>query len=254
MRKLAYTAVAAGIALAGAFGAGRLPADTADSAAAAEAMSAGIAVSGDGRVTAVPDMARISVGVVTQGATAAEAMGKNGEALTKVIAKVKELGVPATDIQSTGVNLYPQYGQPSKESPAPPPLTGYRADTSVQITVNDIGKAVWVLDGAVQAGATQANGIQFGIKNTEALRIEALKLAAQGARSRADAIASGLGLKVLGVRSASDGGSSLPMPVGRGGAADAGGAPAAPVFAPVPVEGGQLTVNERVSVIYDVAP
>lgn len=218
---------------------------------AAEALGNGVSVSGEGRVQAAPDVAWVNVGVQTQGATAAEAMGKNGEAMTAVVNKVKELGIADTDIQTSDINLYPQYDNKREPDGTPPVVTGYQASTSIRITVNDISKAVWVLDGAVQAGANQANGLQFGIKDAAPQRQQALTRATQEARSRADAIASGLGLRVVGVRSATDSYSSPPTPVGRGGDSFAG---AAPVAAPVPVERGQLTITERVNVVFDVAP
>ena len=53
-----------------------------------------------------------------------------------------------------------------------------------------------IVDTATGAGATRIDGLQFGLKDDSAARAQALKAAVQKARSKADAMASGVGLKV----------------------------------------------------------
>lgn len=223
------------------------------SAEAAEAMANGLAVSGEGRVQSAPDVAYINVGVQVQGKTANEAMGLNGQKMAAIIAKLQSLGIPEADLQTSEISLFPQYNYQTKDPAGQPVLVGYMASTQVRITVNEIGKAVWVLDGAVEAGANQTFGLQFAMKDTNSLRQRALTEAARQARSRAEAIASGLGMRITGVRGASESGSSVPNPVPRAGDAVGVAAPTAG-GAPVPVERGQLFITERVNVVFEVAP
>ena len=68
-----------------------------------------ITVSATGTATAIPDRARIATGVVTEAATAREALSANNGAMQKLIAGLKESGVEAQDIQTAGLNLNPRY-------------------------------------------------------------------------------------------------------------------------------------------------
>ena len=60
-----------------------------------------ITVTGEGVVTTAPDIATVSLGVTTQGETAAEAMAANTAALTTVLERVKAAGVEDRDLQRT---------------------------------------------------------------------------------------------------------------------------------------------------------
>lgn len=206
----------------------------------AQTLQAGVAVNGEGKAVVQPDMASVNLGVMARAATARDAMAQAGAAMNKVLERVKAVGIPDQDLQTTDISLYPHHDRDGR-------VTGYEARTTVHVTVRDISKAVWVLDGAVEAGANQTFGISFGLRDPEALRLKALQDAIRAARARADTIAASLGVRIVGVRSVSDGFGGVPVPVR--GAPEA--APAA--GAPVPVERGQLTVYERVFVVYDIA-
>ena len=68
-----------------------------------------ISVSGTGTVTTEPDTATTTFGVVTQGATAKEAMARNSQEMAKVIDALKRAGVSAKDLQTQYVSLDPRY-------------------------------------------------------------------------------------------------------------------------------------------------
>ena len=79
-----------------------------------------ITVTGEGLVTARPDMAIVSVGVVTRAPTAAEAMAQNSKAMNGVLAAAKQAGIEARDLETSRLSLQPQYsypGQGSREAP-----------------------------------------------------------------------------------------------------------------------------------------
>ena len=196
-----------------------------------------ISVNGEGRVMAPPDMAVIHLGVQTEGRTALEAMTRTGEVMAKVVQAVKAAGIPDTDIQTTGISLYPRYAGD------PPTVIGYVAANNIAVTINDIGKAAWVLDGAIGAGANTTSGIQFGLKNDAALRSEALAQAARAARSKAQVLADALGVTLTGVHKVVEGGGVFPIPLPVG-------APAREVA--VPIEPGQLTIAASVSVEFTI--
>jgi uncharacterized protein YggE len=83
-----------------------------------------------------------------------------------------------------------------------------------------------VIDSATQSGANNIQKLQFRLKNSRVVRGQALREAAEQAKASAEAIASGLGLRVIEVLSAeemtSDEGfgmakkASVPPPSGTG--------------------------------------
>lgn len=176
-------------------------------AAAVDAGPRTITVMGQGEVLARPDMANAYFGVDAQGTTSHEAMTRAGEAMTKVLAAIKGAGIAEDDITTTNISLYPEYSRSQ-----PPTVVGYRASNTVTVRVRDLNKLVWVLDGAVAAGATYTSGISFGFNNDDDLRNRALRATARNARAKADAIADAMGVTVTTVHAVAENGVSVPGP------------------------------------------
>ena len=76
-----------------------------------------LSVGGTGKVSAAPDVADVSMGVVTEAATAREALSANNEAMAKLRETLTGLGIAAKDVQTTGINLSPRYSQPPQPQP-----------------------------------------------------------------------------------------------------------------------------------------
>ena len=165
----------------------------------------GITVSGDGMVSVVPDRAEFTFGVHTESATAAAALGANGALMSKVIDAIGKAGVGKGDIQTSQVSLSPQTSADGKR------VTGYAADNSVTVTVKDLGSAGAVVDAAVAAGANQVSGPDLTSSDQSKLYLQALKLAMDDAKAKAQAIADGGGVKLGKVTTAVEGGSSSPV-------------------------------------------
>lgn len=203
-----------------------------------------ITVTGEGTVTAAPDLATVSLGVTTQGATAAEAMGANSAALALVLERVKAAGVEDRDIQTSTLNLNPNLA--GTDGSSVPTIQGYVAVNTVQLRVRDLEKLGSVLDAAVTDGANTLNGISFGLAEPDPAMDEARKEAVANARARAELLtgAAGVGLgRVLSINES--GGYAPPMPMYRmEAAADA---------APVPVEGGEVGVTASVTITWEIA-
>lgn len=197
----------------------------------------GISVSGTGQIQAQPDEAFVSAGVQTRAQTAQDAQTTNNRQMQAVIDAVKAVGIPAKDIQTSGVSLSPVYGENQT-------LQGYEARNNINVTVEQVGQAGQVLDAAVKAGANQAGGITFGLKNDTELRNKALAAAVADARSKADAIAGAAGVKITGVEAITESSVNVPIPVARAPLAASAASQA------TPVEPGQLTVTAQVTVVY----
>jgi uncharacterized protein YggE len=162
-----------------------------------------------GEVRTAPDMATISLGVTTQGATADEAMRTNATRMNQVVAALKGRGVAERDIQTSGLNLNPQYAYNQGEAPR---LTGYQAMNQVTIRVMDLARLGPMLDAVVGAGANQVQGISFGLKNPQAAEDDARRRAVQALQAKATLYASATGMRLARLVSLSEGGGYQPQP------------------------------------------
>ena len=236
-----------GFALVGGLLTGCVGQGAAAPAAAADKPPAGITVVGEGQVYAVPDLARITFGVETTGATAKAAMADNAGKMKQVVDALKRLGLTDRDIQTSGINVYPVYEQKPRtpETMGTLQVVGYRANNSVNVSIGDLTKASDVLDAVVAAGATNVSGLNFDLKSDAKLRQQALAEAGKQAQEKAKAIADSLGVKLTSIASVNEdyGVSPRPMPLAQR-AADA--------VESTPVSPGELTILARLQVTYNI--
>lgn len=211
-------------------------------AALAEAPTPTITVTGEATVQATPDMAMISLGVTTQGATGAEAMKANNDALAKVIERLKAAGIENKDLQTQNLSLNPNWT--SYDSSQPQTITGYTAANMLSVRVRDLAKLGGVLDAAVGDGANTLNGLTFDLLQPRPAQDEARKSAAKDARARADLLAEAAGVKLGRVLSISESqGYGGPMPAAYDAKAEAA----------VPVQAGQVGMSAQVTITYEIA-
>ncbi|MFV1996027.1 MAG: SIMPL domain-containing protein, partial [Verrucomicrobiales bacterium] len=149
-----------------------------------------ISVSGEGTVTAVPDIAFVSTGVVTEAATAGEALAANTEAMEAVMAALEGQGIEKRDIQTSNFSVQPQYERiqraPNHQGEQKPPsVIGYRVSNNVRVKARDLDRLGELLDVLVGAGSNQISGVSFAIDDPESLMAEAREAAIDNARERA---------------------------------------------------------------------
>ena len=242
--RLAWLAAGAfaGLTLAIAFGPALAPrpARAVDGATAPEHT---ISVSGIGRVTTVPDVADVRVGVMVTRAKVRDAQAAAASAMTAVIAALRKAGIADKDIQTTSLSLQPVYEYPSDGKP--PRLTGYQIVNAVQATVRKLDTISDVIDGALAAGATTLDGITFRVEDTSAAEAQARDAAMKNARSKADALAKAAGVSITRVSSISEQSGSVPVPMpyfSRGAEGDKA--------VSTPIQVGTNEVDVSVGVVY----
>ena len=153
-----------------------------------------ISVSATGTVTAEPDLAAISTGVVAEGETARAALSANTALMTKLIEGLKANGIAAKDIKTISFNVQPRYQ--SYKDGRPATINGYQVINQVRIVVRDLDKLGQVLDTAVTLGANQMGGIEFQVSAAETLKDDARKVAMTNALRRAKLFAVSAGAEV----------------------------------------------------------
>jgi uncharacterized protein len=164
-----------------------------------------------GEVSRIPDIARITAGVVTVAPTATAALAQNATQMASVRAALKRAGIADRDIQTSSINLYPDYRHDAQGSN--PQIIGYRASNEVSVRFRDIAATGKILDALVAQGANQINGPMLSIDKPEAALDEARTQALANARARADLYARALGKRVGRILSISEAGANYAPPV-----------------------------------------
>jgi uncharacterized protein YggE len=202
-----------------------------------------ITVAGSGTVSATPDQAEITIGVVTQASTAAQALAANSQAMERLLQSLGNLGIGPRDIQTTNISVSPQRRAPKEGQP--PEITGYEVSNQVRVKVRDLARLGQVLDRQVSQGANLVYGIHFGLQEPAPLLDEARKRAMADARRRADLYAAAAGLKVGRVLSVQEAGVAPPGP---------GPAPRMAMSAAIPVAPGEQEIQASVTVTFTLDP
>jgi len=203
---------------------------------------AALSLNATGTETATPDMATVRFAVVTQGTTASEAMKANNTQMNAVMAALKKAGIATQDIQTSSLNLNPQYDYQNGQAPK---LTGYQAQDQITVRVDDTARTGPVVDAVIAAGINQISSIDFGLKDDSGLRDQARKDAVAILMQRAKLYADATGLKVKRIVSLEEG-------------ADVSIQPPHPVMMmkaaadSTPVAEGQLEISVPVSATFEL--
>jgi hypothetical protein len=210
-----------------------------------------ISVSGTGIIETEPNQAKVYLGVETQSENVTEALEENSLKMQSVIKAIKALGIPKDSIETTYFSVYPvrDYEKSGEE------IVGYRVSNEVTVELRDLDKIGGVIEEAMNVGANKVRRIEFGLTEAKEkeLKNEAIKEACGDARAKADAIASGLGLKIVRVATVRESGvyvapyraegfgGGYPMPIPT----------PAPMAIPPPIEPKEVKVSATIDVVYD---
>lgn len=159
-----------------------------------------------------PDQATVGAGVTTTAPTAVEAMRANAAAMDRLIAAAKARGIKAEDIQTSGINLSPQYDYSNRADGQPPRFLGYQVSNTVRATTGRIDDIGPLLDALVAAGGTNIEGPWFGMKDPDAQLVGARGAAIKAAEAKAADYARLAGYRGAELVSISEGGFAGPQP------------------------------------------
>lgn len=144
-----------------------------------------IKVNGRGSVNAIPDMAIVSVGAVTEDKNPQNAQNQNDIIINNIISALLSLGIPKENIKTQTYSIFPEYDYVEGKQI----LRGYKVTHILQIKVENIDQVGTVINTAVANGANQINNVEFTLKDSAKYYNKALKLAVADAEGKADAIA-----------------------------------------------------------------
>jgi uncharacterized protein len=217
----------------------------------------GIWVNGEGKVTAVPDVAILSAGIQVQAVTVSDAQSQAAAAMDKVMTALKNGGVAAKDIQTQNFNIQRLTRWDSTRQVET--VTGYMVSNTVTAKIrmlpqdsSTLGyKAGVVIDAVATAGGdlTRINGISFTIDNPATYETEARQKAVADAAAKAKQLADAAGVKLSKPVYITES-SYAPTPIYRDVATKAETASGSSSSTPVSVGEQEVTIN--VQVAYDI--
>ena len=162
----------------------------------AEKMERTITVEAEGKVTATPDIAVTTMGMVSEGATVAEAQEKNTLVMNDLTAKLKNLGIVEDDLQTMNYNIYPRYDYTEEDGRM---LIGYEVNQSLKVKIRNLDIANDVLTLAGEVGANNVSGLDFTIDDDEVYKAAAREKALEKVAEKTKVLAQSLGLEVVKV-------------------------------------------------------
>lgn len=214
---------------------------------AATAPQRQVTVTGHGEVSAVPDIARISISIVRQAKAAKDALAANSAAMNAVTAALSDSGIAPEDMQTGGFAVEPLYQNQSDVS-QPPKIAGYQVRNGVNLTIRKLADLGPVIDRVVALGSNEIGGIDFDIARPESLLDEARRRAIADAARKAKLYAEGAGASLGSVQIISEQAVSAPVPMLRMKTMASEGVAAAPT----PVAAGQQTLTADVTAVWEL--
>ena len=203
-----------------------------------------LSVLGNGRVFVTPDVADVSVSVTRTAAMSRQALSAANRATDAVVRAIRNVGIPASDVQTQGVNVYPFTHKHRKR---------WSANVSLGIHITNLKLVGPVIDGATRAGASSVSGPIFSFSDPSAGIRAATRAAIADARRRADDAAAAIGYKVTGVQ-------SMDLDPGSGVVTTGSAVPhklslrPRPHGTPTSIHPGTQEVDAQVAIVYTIAP
>jgi uncharacterized protein YggE len=206
-----------------------------------------LTVQGQGKVSAIPDIATLSVEVSQEGSDLDPVLVQVRKQMEKIIAAVKGQGIDDKDTRTDSFQVRPRTEFDKKSNLR---RTGYVVTNRISVKVRDLKKTGKVLTAVINAGATTVNGPNFEIDRPEVIERQALAEATRDAKARAQAVAEAAGVHLGDIISINPQGvswPSLPRPyMMRAMAASAAAQSEEPLAA------GEQTLSATVTVMYAI--
>ncbi|MGB6453124.1 MAG: SIMPL domain-containing protein, partial [Streptosporangiaceae bacterium] len=206
--------------------------------AAAQPSTGRITVTGVGTVTGTPNQLVLSMGVQANAGSVSSALSQANQAVRKVTAALRRRGVATADIQTSGLQISPNY-QGNSQVPV-----SYGVSESLTATLNQLGSAGSEIEAAVHAGgnAVTIDDVSLNLTDTGSLLAAARTSAVHDARAKAAQFARALGEPLGPVISVTPDDASAPVIFAPSAASNKS--------ASVPISPGSQQVSVSITVVY----
>jgi len=236
------------LAMVGLCGCGTVPTRATIEGISLTSQQEGIWVSGQGKVTVVPDIATLRLGVEAQQASVAEAQTEASEAMNRVMDALTDNGVAKKDIQTQyfSIRKVTRWDNEKQQEI----VIGYRVSNIVTVKIRDIDKVGIIIDAVAEAGGdlTRIDSVGFSVDDPSAYYEEAREKAIADAKTKATQLAEFAGVSLGNPIYIAEG--VYYPPVMRGVYEEA--AMPAPAAAPPPISPGEMEISLTVQVVYAI--
>ena len=206
----------------------------------------GIWVTGTGKVSVVPDIATLRLGIEAQEVSVAEAQSKATEAMNRVMDALDDNGVADKDIQTQrfSIQRVTRWDNVKQEEI----VIGYRASNIVTAKIRDLDKVGDIIDAVAKAGGdlTRIDGIAFSVDDPSAYHEEAREKAMADAKAKAKQLAN-LADVTLGKPTYISESIQIPSPIYPRVAYEE-----APIPAAAPISPGEMEISLTIQVAYAI--
>ncbi len=210
-----------------------------------------ISVQGEATIHANPDETNFYINIEGKGADAETAKNEASKNYDKVTSGLMNAGFSKDEIKTQSFNVYPEYDYNNGNSK----IKGYLATYNLIINfpASDTGKIGKAIDASIDNGAS-VSSIQFTLSQElqNQYKAAASKLAAEDARKKAEALASGLGKSVGNLVSVSQGTFNYPPIYAYASKGEAGATDAAEVRSNVNITPSPQDIYQSVQVVYKI--
>lgn len=168
-----------------------------------------IVVTGQGKVTAKPDISTITFTVRESGKTVKDIEPVVSQKVTKAIEQIKTL-VSENDIKTENYNSFPRYSYPNN---GPSVINGYEVSQNVTVKVRNVDNVSKVLSMISAANINEVNGPNYSIDEPDQYKDKARAEAIAKAREKAEKLADQLGVSLGRIISFSESDGGYVQPV-----------------------------------------
>ena len=208
-----------------------------------------IVVNGQSVVTRAPDVATVSLGIVTVNDVAQNATSDNNRRYEDLRTRLHSLGIPDSSIRTVSFNV--NYVAPEPQLPlSERPRSGYTVSRQIEVRATNLESVGTIIDQAVAANATDINNVTYSISNERAVYAQALGSAVADAQRQAKAMASAANLRILRIAAMQSGYFAQPVIMRAAAVRRDGG----PLPVPTQISPSNIDVHANVTVTYVVGP
>ena len=207
----------------------------------------GIWVTGQGEVTAVPDIATLRLGIEAQEVSVEQAQSKATEAMERVETALTKNGVANKDIQTQHFSIHKVTRWDSEKEQEV--VIGYRVTNIVTAKIRDIDKAGIIIDAVAEAGGdfTRIDSIGFSVDDPSAYYDEARQEALADAKAKAEQLAELAGV-TLGKPTYISEGTQVPRPIYQPGVAYEEKVESVET----PISPGEIEISLSIQIVYAI--
>ncbi|HEU5456172.1 MAG TPA: SIMPL domain-containing protein, partial [Nocardioides sp.] len=151
-----------------------------------------VSMVGTGEASAVPDQISFTLSATARRLDLDDALAASSATTRRVLAELGRHGVEKSDVQSTGLSMYPEYEYHAYE---PPTLVGYRVTQRATVKVDELAKGGPAIAAAVEVGGNgiRVSGIRLGVGDPDAVMHRARDAAVESATAKAQQYAAATG-------------------------------------------------------------